>query len=64
MIKSKSKSAVIETETLWPGKGAGSHGPQFFRNRKIFGKFNASSENYETFALGKDKGFEISSENL
>ena len=31
----------------------------FFRNRRIFGNFNASSEHFRTFAVGKDKAFEF-----
>ena len=31
--------------------------PQLLRNRRIFGNFDASSENSRTFAVGKDKGF-------
>ena len=30
-------------------------GLQCFRNRRIFGNFNASSENFLTSAVGKDK---------
>ena len=30
-----------------------------FRNHRIFGNFNVSSENFPTFAVGKDKGFEF-----
>ena len=35
------------------------HGPLFFGNRQIFGKFNVSSENFLAFAVGKDIGFEF-----
>ena len=36
------------------------HGPSiFFRNRYIFGNFNASSKHFRTFAVGKGKGFEF-----
>ena len=35
------------------------HDPQFFQRRWIFGNFNISSENVQTFAAGKDKGFEF-----
>ena len=36
-----------------------------FRNRRAFGNFNVSSENFRTFAVGKEKGFEKNpSENL
>ena len=37
-----------EQEGPWP--------LQFFRNRWIFGNHNVSSENFRTFAVGKDKG--------
>ena len=32
--------------------------PKIFRNRRIFGNFNVSSENLCTFTAGNDKGFE------
>ena len=37
----------------------GDHGSQFFRSRQIFRNFNGSSENFRTFAIRKDKGFEF-----
>jgi len=40
----------------------GQEGPwslQFFRNRRIFGHFNVSLENFRTFAAGKDEDFEF-----
>ena len=40
-------------------RGQGGHALQFFRNRRIFRNFNASSENFRTFAATKDKGFEF-----
>ena len=33
--------------------------PQFFLNHRIFGKFNASSVCFRTFAVGKENGFEF-----
>ena len=33
--------------------------PQVFRNCRMFGNFNASSENFRMFAVSKDKGFEF-----
>ena len=40
---------------------AGGRGPwsPSFRNRRIFGNFNVSSENFLNFAVGKDEGFEF-----
>ena len=32
---------------------------QSFRKRQVFGNFNASSENFRTFAVGKDNSFEF-----
>ena len=53
------QSAVQYTFTGAVAGGQGGHGPQFFRNRRIFGNFNASSENVRTFAVGKGRGFEF-----
>ena len=40
--------------------GTGGSWPfKFFLNRRMFGNFNVSSENFWTFAVGKDKGFEF-----
>ena len=33
--------------------------PLFVQNRWIFGNSNVSSENFRTFGVGKDKGFEF-----
>ena len=33
--------------------------PNFFEIRPIFGNFDASSENFRTFAVGREKGFEL-----
>ena len=33
--------------------------PPTFRDRRIFGKFNVSSENFITFAVDKNKKFQI-----
>ena len=55
---SKKYSDSLETVVSWPG-GEGATPTKFFQNRRIFGNSNASSENFWTFAAGKDKGFEF-----
>ena len=41
-------------------RGAGGPSlPQLFRHRRIFGNSNASSENFQTSTVCKDKCFEI-----
>ena len=41
------------------GGDRGDHGlPNFFRNRRIYGNFTASLENFRTIAVGEDRGFE------
>ena len=39
--------------------GTGAMVPKFFRHRRIFKKFNASSENFQTFVVSTEKGFEF-----
>ena len=41
------------------GRAEGAMAPQFFRNRWIFGNFTALLENFQTFAVGKDKRFKF-----
>ena len=41
------------------GGRQGSMATQFFRNRQMFGNFDASSEDFWTFAVGKNKSFEF-----
>ena len=43
---------------LWPSGKVG-HDHQFFRNRRIFEGVNASSENFRTFGVSKNKSFEF-----
>ena len=33
--------------------------PQFYRNHRIFGNDGFSSENFRTFAVGKEKGLKF-----
>ena len=44
--------------------GQGAMAGLFIRNRRIFGNFNASSENFRTFAVGEGKGFELCGKSL
>ena len=41
------------------GGGKEAMASQFVRNRQSFGNFNASSENFRTFVVSEDKGFEF-----
>ena len=39
--------------------GQGAMPLQLFESRRIFGNVDASSENFQTFVVSKDKGFEV-----
>ena len=41
------------------GRGAGDHAPNFVKIAGFFEYFTVSSENFRTFAVGKDRGFEF-----
>ena len=52
----------IVTACLDSAKAWGQEGQwplQFFQNLRIFGNFNVSLENFRTFPVGIDKGFEF-----
>ena len=48
---------VVDAGALWPVDRE--HGPLLFQKFQIFGGFSVSSENFRTFAFGKDKSFEF-----
>ena len=53
------QDTTCETRGIVAGGGQGAIPLKLFGNRRIFGNVDASSENFQTFVVSKDKGFEV-----